>query len=216
MDHGQHAIGRSQIGRFQIGRGILGEPSEAHEIFERFVSHFREDGDVGEGLGGRIGEHGMQKDIDHRHLLDHLHLALDGLQHGLAGVREDHVADGGDASGSGGFCAGLVVVAPLRFVGGYILPERNMDVRVHAARHDKESGRVDLAIALQVCADLGDRFSGDSDVGTVRFTGGDNRSTANDEIVRHWNLLRTKNGKRFRASRMLPSLLGFGYLVAAL
>ena len=54
-----------------------------------------------ERLGGWVGQNRMQEDIDDGHFFDHGHLSRDRLEHRLARVRKDHVANGSDATCGG-------------------------------------------------------------------------------------------------------------------
>ena len=137
--------------------------------------------DLVEALGGGIGQDRVEDDVDDGVALGEGGVAGEGGAQGLAGVGEDHVADGGDAAGGGGAGAAVEVVAPGRLAGDQ-LGRGEVDVEVDAAGEEVLAAGVELAGAAHGAADLGDLLAPDADVGLGGVAGGDDGSPANDQI----------------------------------
>ena len=99
------------------------QTSKAHEVLKRAVAHLGQDRNVRQWLCYRIGQNRMQKHIDDRHALDIAGFAFDGLNMDSPGWGKTMFPNSGDAASRRSYGAGLVVIAPLRFVRGDVFPK---------------------------------------------------------------------------------------------
>ena len=184
----QLPVGQNQIviGHEHLERRV----ARAHQRRQLLAQHRRR----------RIGDDEVEAVVDVALALRLLVIVLDALAQRLAARLKGERQHGGVAAGRGAAGAALEAIGhhdprPHRLV--------EMDVAVDAAGEDQETRSVDLGRgARQAAGQSGDAAVLDADVAFADIRGGDDGSSANDEIKFHCLVSNAKgHGRKIRANR---------------
>ncbi len=164
MQHGDHALLAGAPDRLDIGPHLGIEAGERQEDLDAVAAGRAQRGNLVQHPRRRLTQDRMQEVVGDGLSPRDVSFPFQPVQGQLAGSKEAHIAQRGDAAGQRSGGAAGEIVDPVRLA-GLAGRDGQVHVRIHAAGQHELARGVDLLRCPHLTADLGDPAAGDADIG---------------------------------------------------